>query len=258
MRFNATAVRRLLGVVAVGFMVAGTPETAGAQTTVYWADWEAAIGGQAGAAVGQLRFGDAGGDVQINYTGPLLGADGTSKTATNVYWTPASTYTSSTVANAPTGPDILAFNTTGAGVISFQEAVVNPTLAFLDLEQAGYEFDTDFTILSQGRGVYGNGTLSKVITPAGKYQLNGSRDANGAGGANGTIQFTGQFTSLPINSLSGEAGAGFDGITIGVTSLASLAPVPEPTGILATSTVVGVGLARLRRRLKGKAKAVPA
>mgnify|MGYP000712221110 CR=1 FL=1 len=80
----------------------------------------------------------------------------------------------------------------------------NPLFAVVSLNGNGYAFDTDFTILSQGAGYWGNGVLGKDNPAPGVYRLNGL-----SGEPHGVIEFQGVVSEVNWTALSDENWNGF-------------------------------------------------
>jgi hypothetical protein len=153
-------------------------------TTVYWADWQST---GSGTATGVLS--PPSGPIQVtSHGGDIYGVQTSSGSS---YWTPAATYTSATVANAPTGPGIVELNGGGSqpDALTFSPPVTNPVLAIVSLGTAVVPATLDvgapFTILSSGTGYQGAALGSGML----------SADDGGVTGAeaNGVIEIEGTF-----------------------------------------------------------------
>ena len=184
---------------------------------VSWTDWTAATVGQPGSATGTI-----GGGITVDYSGDVnffqLG------TGTN-YWTegsPAPYTASALVDNAPTASEMIALSKTGMNTLFFSQPVENPLMAIVSMGQPNlgvtYDFNTPFTVLSEGLGYWGDGTYT---TSAGDI-LTGNE-------FHGVLQFTGTISSISWSTFPDEY---WHGITVG------LAQVPEP----ATLLLLGLGL----------------
>ncbi|MFO0667917.1 MAG: hypothetical protein U0174_28455 [Polyangiaceae bacterium] len=165
---------------------------------VNWADWETV---QAGVgATGKITVG--GTVVTTVYTGQVAFVQ--TSGGTN-FWNPGAPYISATVDNAPPASDIIAISASGARKITFSRPVRNPIFAVVSLNGNGYEFDTDFTILSQGAGFWGNGVLVRENPAAGVFRLNGQ-----SGEPHGAIEFQGIVSEINWTALSNENWNGFN------------------------------------------------
>jgi hypothetical protein len=232
--------RRLppMGGLAVAFVFAfvstGVPTSAG---TIAWANWSSInVGNPDGSAQGTLSpLGEP--VVTVNYSGDVESPSQTSASGNFNYWTPTSTWASTTVPDAPTNPGIVSlFGSPDANTLTFSQAIVNPVMALLSLGNPGlqisYTFDANLTILSGGPSNSFGG--SSVI------QLAPNVVAGSEG--NGTIEFVGTFTSLSWTVTGSEFWHGF---TLGIEGTA----VPEPSSIvLCTIGMVGFGGFMLRKK----------
>lgn len=195
---------------------------------ITWTDWTSATTGPAGSAAGTI------GSVGIRYGGDVTFAQ---LGAGINYWTEVTApYTGSAVVdNAPTASEMIAMSLAGiTNTITFSQAVTNPIMAIVSQGQNGlpvtYDFDSPFSVLSEGHGYWGDGT----------YSL-GAGDTLTGRELHGVIQFSGSFTSISWVSAPGEYWHGF---TIG---LEERKDVPEPSGLLLLGLGL-LGLAGARRR----------
>lgn len=149
------------------------------------------------------------------------------------HWSPATTYESVAVSNAP----VSGFQEiTGGGesifTLTFGQTVVDPVLAIISLGSPGtevfYDFSAPFTLLSTGPGMYGNGSF---------YQ-SAAQELRGAEG-NGAIQFNGSFDSL---SWSAPVYEHWQEFTVGIPDAQT--PEPSPAVLL----LAGIGFIAVARR----------
>jgi len=198
---------------------------------IQWTDWTSAtLAGAAGSA----------GGVGVTFTGSLLFAQlsngtmvGAGASPTTDYWienAPAPYTNNAVVSNRPPGFELLAFNGPSTNTLSFGSPIVNPIMAIVSMGQSGvavtYDFDTPFTVLSEGWGFWGDGTYSLGLGDT----LTG-RELHAA------IQFQGTVSQIQWTSTAEN----WHGFTVG-------APVPEPgTMGLLVAGLVGLG-ARVRNR----------
>lgn len=156
------------------------------------------------------------------------------------YWNPTTPYTSAVVSNAPPNTDIVALNGGQNQIytVTLGAAIVDPIMAIVSLGAPGipttYNFDSPFTILSQGVGYWGGSSTALQELPGNVLQ--------GTEGS-GTIQFIGTFTQFSWTVPTPEYWHGF---TFGIRTTEAL-NVPEPTTLL----LFGAGLLALvaaRRR----------
>jgi hypothetical protein len=187
---------------------------------VTWADWTADNGT---AVLGNI------GGIGVRYTGERNPAAQLNNTGT-YFWSPSGSFLNATVSNVPVTSDVVRL-TGGANIrstVEFDQPVTNPVFLILSLGQGGlptsYEFDAPFTILSQGGGFFGGGSLEQAGTT-----LIG-REGHGA------IQFLGTFTSIGWDVPTAEFWHGF---TVGVI------PAPGATAFCVLGSAVAL---RQRRR----------
>ena len=187
---------------------AGLPSIAHADP-VFWVDWTAKTpaGVNGTLTVGQTV-------ITATYAGQYYSAtqvDGTGQD----YWNPSAPYLSATVDNRPPGTDIVTISVGGPRSITFSKPIRNPIFAVVSLNGNGYEFDTDFVILSQGAGYFGNGVLAKTALPNGHFRLDGV-----SGEPHGAIEFQGVVSQVNWTAGS-EIWNGFSMAARGVGCLGS-------------------------------------
>lgn len=155
------------------------------------------------------------------------------------YFLPLSTYTSSTVSNAPTTGGMIAItgNGTTTNTFTFSQPISGLILSEVSLggyRSTSYTFDHNFSILSCGPGaVYGGGCI----------QESGGNTMFAQEG-DGTIGFAGTFSSLSFTTANGEY---WNGFTIGLLPQSNNSPVPEPGTLVLLGTGI-LGLAGAVRR----------
>jgi hypothetical protein len=217
--------------VAAAFATVATTTTALAATYNY-VSWTAAdVAG--GTASGTIALQDDAG-VNVTFTattedggaGNFYGAQ-TGGSGAN-YWTPAATYESSAVQNAPPTSDIiqLAGGENETYTVNLSEPIVDPIMAIVSLGASGtpitYNFDSPFAIVSQGTDDWGGSSSSLVQLPNNVLQ--------GAEGS-GVIQFIGTYSRFSWTVPMPEVWHGF---TFGILTSAALYDGGGPDG----STVV--------------------
>src|SRR4051794_3185387 len=186
-----------------GVMLALSAFAGTSNASVFWVDWMQQTGT---GATGILTIGSN--VVNVTYTGEIqfIQTNG----GTN-YWNPSSPYLSSTVTNAPPDPDIIALSQQSRKTLTFDQPIAGLLFAVVSLNGNGYSFNRDFTVLSDGCGFWGCGTLSKSNPSAGVYELDGN------GEPHGVIQFSGSTTTISWDSLTAE---NWNGFTIGAEAVA--------------------------------------
>jgi hypothetical protein len=194
---------------------------AGDAAPVSWVNWTSTQVANPGSAAGTMAFG--GFSVNVTYSGEVFYTSETNGQGTD-YYTPLSTYTSTTVTNAPLGGMIsFAVGGTMVDTITFSPPVANPVMAIMSLGSPGMNvdlaFNAPFTILSTGTGWWGGGPL---LTSTGNT-LHGAE-------SDGLIQFNGTFSSILWTVSPGDSY--YSGLTVGAFE----AVLPAPTIQLMPST----------------------
>jgi hypothetical protein len=160
------------------------------------------------------------------------------------YWNPSAPYISTQVDNAPPGTDIIALvgGINQTYVVTLSEPIKDPIMAIVSLGQPSvpttYDFDSPFTIVSQGTGFWG-GTSSSLVALPGDI-LRGNE-------GHGTIQFIGTFSTFSWTVPTPENWHGF---TFGIRTTEAIEPtptVPEP-GTLTLLALGSAGASYARRR----------
>ena len=149
------------------------------------------------------------GAITVTYTGSTFGIDYNA----NIYDVPSS-FTSGSITNTPgtNGTLLMTGGTTDANTFHFSTPILNPIVDLFSVGQGGvpvtFNFlggSTAFSILSQGTGHWGGGSL-----------IQSGNSVTGIEG-NGLIQFTGTYTDISFTTPNNEY---YYGATVG--------SVPEP------------------------------
>ncbi len=195
--------------------------------TVSWTNWTS---GTAGSLTQNAT------PITVTYIGTNAGRD----TTDAIYDHPAS-FTNVDVTNTPTMANGTIKLTGGAGsgtsTFHFSQAVINPYIELFSVGAGGSPVTINFlngehfTILSQGAGHWGGGTLTQ------------SGDSVTGAEGNGLLQFTGSFTDISFTTPNFE---NYYGATVGAALVAS---VPEPeTYAMMLAGLMLVGLVARRRK----------
>ena len=151
------------GRVVLGALLAATSHLMigiASAAPVTWTDWTAI---STSAASGNM------GGVTVGVTANSGSMNGPSQTACGTNWwtqpNPSSpAYTGGSVSNAPTACEQVGLNTPVSITVSFSSAISNLYMALLSVGQQSvtvtYDFDTPFTIDSEGQGFWGDGTFT--------------------------------------------------------------------------------------------------
>ena len=161
--------------------------------------------------------------------------------ASTDYWTegsPAPYTGNSVVDNAPTALELLAFNgASSSNLLTFNSPVLNPVMAIVSMGQGGlavsYDFDTPFTVLSEGRGYWGDGSYT---TSTGDVLTGNELHA--------VIQFSGSVSTIGWSSTAEN----WHGFTVGVPAAATPTPDFGATALLLMLALGGLGKASQRLR----------
>jgi hypothetical protein len=228
-------------------MLSGVWAAAATAAPYYYVDWTTANPG-AGTASGVINVPNNN-PVTVNFAATFAnGSPGNfffAQTAggTN-YWNPSAPYISAQVSNAPPTPDIVALigGQNQIYTVTLSEPIKDPIMAIVSLGQPGvtvdYDFDSPFTIVSQGTGFFGGGPNSLVQLPGNILRGNEGH---------GTIQFIGTFSTFSWVVPFPENWHGFS-FGIRTTERLDTAAVPEPCGVALFAVVGLAGLVRRGRR----------
>ncbi len=222
--------KRLLFAAILG--ISTITAAAASAAVIDWTDWSSATIGSPGSASGTTPVNGVG----VTYTGQV-----TLYNITNGYpsYLPTSTYADGTiVANAPSPHEIIGLTGgtgTGTNTITFSKPVVDPVMTIWSLgnggQPASFVFSDPLTIVAGGPSAeYGGSSITSI-----------GNTVYGSEG-NGTIVFSGTFTSLSWTNPQYEYWYGFD---VGVTG-AQGASVPEPSTLLLLGSGM-TGLVAMRR-----------
>ena len=210
-------------------MLVVAPVGVQAATNVQWVDWT--LQPTANMVIGTVA------GVTATYAGPRQFAQITG--GGTDYWVTSNLPDSYTqgIINRPPGTDIIALNTGGNKSISFSSAVTNVYMALTRWNGNVVTFDQPFSVVTQGEGYWGSGTL----TP-----MNGNTGFTASGEFHGIIRFSGTFTSLNFTDTTGN----WHGFTIGIGQVGSAVPEPQSWAMLiAGFGAIGLALRRRTRAL---------
>ncbi len=228
---SAHAFRTYAASVAVSLVTAAWASTAVADTYNY-VNWTAADP-NSGTASGIIPLaGDGDGGVAVTFTatspdggpGTLYGAQTGEDPSAQNYWTPASTYESAQVENAPPSSDLIQLSggDDDTYTVTLSEPIVDPIMAIVSLGAGGapttYNFDSPFTIVSQGTDPWGGSDTALVQLP--DNILQGSEGS-------GVIQFIGTYSTFSWTVPTPESWHGF---TFGILTSAALYDGGGPDG----------------------------
>lgn len=236
---------RLLGF----FCLAASLATASGAFAQTYANVTTGTVGTTGTATGTL------GSDGLSYSGDVYGVQTTNGTdigfqgfavAGQNPWLPTSTYTSATVATAPT-ETIIAINANGTDTVNFVGTPVsNLIMDVFSLGQSNpaiitsYTFNQDFEVLSCGPNAYFNGSCFQQGVGYIGDTLTGAE-------GNGVIEFLGDVSTLTFTVSNAEQFSGFD---FGIST--APAPTPEPSSLILLGSGLLTGAGIMRRRLLRK------
>lgn len=217
--------------IAVSLVTAAWAHAAFADTYNY-VNWTAAdpAGGTASGIIPLPGDGDGGVAVTFTATsadggpGTLYGAQTGEDPGNQNFWVPASTYQSAQVENAPPSSDLiqLAGGDDDTYTVTLSEPIVDPIMAIVSLGAGGapttYNFDSPFTIVSQGTDPWGGSDTALVQLP--DNVLQGSEGS-------GVIQFIGTYSTFSWTVPTPETWHGF---TFGILTSAALYDGGGPDG----------------------------
>jgi hypothetical protein len=176
-----------------------------------------------------------GSTIGVSYSGEVQWAQTSGGTNWWVQGTPAPYTGNTTVDNAPPASDIIVVNRGFiTNTLTFERPIEDLVMAFVSIGQpsvgVNYNFNSPFTLLSEGQGWWGNGSWAQSGNTLTGYE------------AHGVIQFDNSLTSLSWINTPGEYWHGF---TVGAPNQS----VPEPSTMLLLGSGM-LGLVALGRRRK--------
>ncbi|MEK7681700.1 MAG: hypothetical protein AAB369_02595, partial [Chloroflexota bacterium] len=201
--------------------------------SVYYVNWTAANPG-AGTASGVISLPDGS---TVNVTFEALNPNNTpsfyygaqTNGGTN-FWVPSAPYISAQVPNAPPDPDIIQLSGGNSTVykVTLSQPIVDPIMAIVSLGSGGntitYNFNSPFTIVSQGVGYWGGCSTCLVQLPNNVLQ---GREGHG------TIKFLGAYNTFSWTVPNPEVWHGF---TFAIRTTASLGNTNVNEGQTATNS----------------------
>jgi MYXO-CTERM domain-containing protein len=227
MNNSSRLTRRVLALaLSLPVLAAALAASRPAQAAVYsYVDWTV-VDVAKGTASGTITLPDAS---TVTVTFAAINPDGTAGNlygaqidgAGTNYWVPATPYMSPLVENAPPGTDILQLS---GGVqqiykVTLSEPIKDPVMAIVSLGSpsitTSYNFDSPFTIVSQGAGYWGGGDTALVQLP--NNVLQGTE-------GHGTIRFVGTFATFSWTVPVPESWHGFN---FAIRTTERLEPTPD-------------------------------
>jgi hypothetical protein len=204
----------------------------------YYTDWETADAA-VGTAQGTITLPD---DSIVTVTFVATNEDGSAGTlhgaqvdgGTN-YWSPDTPYISAEVENPPPTPDLLqlAGGLNQTYEVTLSEPIKDPVMAIVSLGAPGirttYDFDSPFTIVSQGAGYWGGNDTALAALP--DDILEGYE-------GHGTIRFIGTFARFSWTVPTTESWHGF---TFAVRTTEAIEPTPTEGGAGGVGNDAGAG-----------------
>lgn len=200
---------------------------------VTYADWTSSTSSTVTGTIGA---------VGVTYSGEIAFSQLSNMGNTN-WFLPGTTYTSSTVSNAPTDGAIISISGNGTtDTFTFSTPVTGLIFSEVSMGQGGidttYTFDQSFTVLSCGpNGYWGGGCFNQGVGTTTNV-LSGNE-------ADGTIEFLGPISTLSFTTSNPEYWNGFD---IGILPQ-STSPTPEPSSLMLLGTGLLSAAGMVRRRL---------
>jgi hypothetical protein len=220
---RATLIRRITS-TSLAALVLGAGAQGAAAATYSYVDWQtASVSG--GTASGVITLPDSS---TVTVTFSTIGADGGTGVlygaqvsgGTN-YWSPSTPFISSEVQNAPPTPDILQLQggLNSTYIVTLSEPIKDPVMAIVSLGQSSlpttYDFDSPFTIVSQGAGYWGGSATALTALTGDVLQ---GREGHG------TIRFIGTFSRFSWTVPTPELWHGF---TFAIRTTERLEPTPD-------------------------------